>query len=154
MSKYYIAYGSNLSVEQMKLRCPTAKAVGITGLKDWQLVFRTHATIERKAGAEVPAAVWEITDEDERNLDLYEGCPAYYHKATLNVTMKEFATRRKRKINAMVYIMNNIRPVTPPMRGYYEVIEEGYEYFGLNRRILRRALDDSIYLYTLENNII
>ncbi|MGN1231560.1 MAG: gamma-glutamylcyclotransferase, partial [Anaerotignum sp.] len=28
MKKYYIAYGSNLNVRQMKFRCPTARIVG------------------------------------------------------------------------------------------------------------------------------
>ena len=28
MKKYYIAYGSNLNVEQMRYRCPDAKVVG------------------------------------------------------------------------------------------------------------------------------
>ena len=36
----YIAYGSNLNLKQMAMRCPTAKVVGRAMLKDYQLTFR------------------------------------------------------------------------------------------------------------------
>jgi len=39
-NKYYLAYGSNLNLEQMAYRCPTAKPVGVTTLKNYQLLFR------------------------------------------------------------------------------------------------------------------
>ena len=39
-AKYYIAYGSNLNLEQMARRCPTAKVVGSTIFKNYRLVFR------------------------------------------------------------------------------------------------------------------
>ena len=35
--KYYIAYGSNLSVRQMAVRCSDAKVVGKAILPDWKL---------------------------------------------------------------------------------------------------------------------
>ena len=34
MKKYYIAYGSNLNVEQMRYRCPDAKIVGTSVIPD------------------------------------------------------------------------------------------------------------------------
>ena len=39
-AKYYIAYGSNLNLEQMARRCPTAKMIGSTTLKNYRLMFR------------------------------------------------------------------------------------------------------------------
>ena len=38
MSRYYIAYGSNLSVEQMKHRTPDAKIVGTAVLCGLSLI--------------------------------------------------------------------------------------------------------------------
>lgn len=38
--RLYIAYGSNLNLEQMAFRCPTAKVVGKSELKDYELLFR------------------------------------------------------------------------------------------------------------------
>ena len=70
---YYIAYGSNLSVEQMAIRCPDAKIAGMAALKDWKLVFKLHADIVPCEGRVVPVLVWEISEKDEKNLDMYEG---------------------------------------------------------------------------------
>lgn len=80
MSKYYIAYGSNLSVEQMKHRTPEAKIIGVGILEGWQLLFRYHATVERNPKKNTPVLVWEISEQDEKNLDRYEGFPQYYIK--------------------------------------------------------------------------
>lgn len=76
--RLYIAYGSNLNLEQMAFRCPTAKVVGKSELKDYELLFRggrrgAVATVEPKAGSTVPVLVWEIQKKDEASLDLYEG---------------------------------------------------------------------------------
>ena len=38
MKRYYIAYGSNLNVSQMKYRCTTAKIVGTAIIKDYELL--------------------------------------------------------------------------------------------------------------------
>ena len=85
MKRYYIAYGSNLSQEQMARRCPTAKIVGTTTLKDWRLLFNGPASIERKEGYEVPVLIWEIMPTDEKSLDRYEGYPSYYRKEMLDI---------------------------------------------------------------------
>ena len=39
MTKYYFAYGSNLNKEQMKFRCPKAKAIGGLELPKAQFVL-------------------------------------------------------------------------------------------------------------------
>ena len=55
MYQYYLAYGSNLSVEQMAKRCPDAIYVGTAELKDYQLLFKqggsgTYLTVEPNDG--------------------------------------------------------------------------------------------------------
>ena len=62
---YYIAYGSNLNLRQMKMRCPTAKVMGTAVIKDYELLFKgsltgAYLTIEPKEGSEVPVAVWTL----------------------------------------------------------------------------------------------
>ena len=57
--RYYIAYGSNLNLRQMKMRCPTAKVMGTSVIKDYELLFKgsltgAYLTIEPKKGSEVP----------------------------------------------------------------------------------------------------
>ena len=37
MRRYYLAYGSNLNVGQMKFRCPTARIIGTSFINDYEL---------------------------------------------------------------------------------------------------------------------
>ncbi len=141
--RYYIAYGSNLSVEQMAHRCPSAKIVGMAYLQDWKLVFKYHATIEPCEGRVVPVLIWEIGEQDERSLDMYEGYPSYYTKRDMDITMTDLHGRHPKKITAMVYIMTGDSKVTVPAKSYYEVLSEGYERFGFNGSLLRLALKEA-----------
>lgn len=135
--KLYIAYGSNLSVEQMAFRCPDAKIVSTAILKDWKLVFRTHADIEPCVGSLVPVLVWEINPLDEHNLDRYEGYPFYYIKKNLEVKR----TDTGEKVKAMVYVMAKGRKASvPPTKHYYDIIAEGYDRFGFDKSVLEKAL--------------
>ncbi len=42
--RYYIAYGSNLNVTQMRMRCPRATILGTATLKGWELLFKGSKT--------------------------------------------------------------------------------------------------------------
>jgi len=37
--RYYIAYGSNLNVKQMKVRCPQSEIIGTGEIKDHELLL-------------------------------------------------------------------------------------------------------------------
>ena len=41
---YYIAYGSNLNVRQMRMRCPTARIIGTSVMNDYELLFKGSKT--------------------------------------------------------------------------------------------------------------
>ena len=87
----YIAYGSNMMKDQMAFRCPGARLAGTGHIRGARLEFYLHATVE-KTGEEtdrVPVAVWEISEADERSLDLYEGYPDYYLKEEWPVYMDD-----------------------------------------------------------------
>ena len=136
MKRYYIAYGSNLSESQMAMRCPTAKVVGTSTLKDWRLLFNGPASIEKYEGYEVPVLIWDIQPDDERSLDRYEGYPSYYRKEMLKLELNG------KTIEAMVYIMNTNKE-RPPIDSYYNVLYKGYERFGFDKSILEKALEES-----------
>lgn len=125
--KYYIAYGSNISTEQMAYRCPTASVVGTAVIEDYELVFRRFATIEPQEGSSVPVAVWKIDEEDEHALDRYEGYPRSYIKKDIKVMLDS-----EREITAMVYIMTEGRPICAPSASYMKIIAEGYEEFDFD----------------------
>lgn len=141
-SKLYLAYGSNLNLEQMVNRCPTAKVVGTSQINNHRLLFRgAHAgavaTIEPFKEDNVPVLVWEITPADEAALDRYEGWPFLYRKETVKVKLNG------KTVNAMVYIMNDGRPLGQPSCHYYSTILEGYKSAGFDVDILRKATTDS-----------
>ena len=141
--RLYIAYGSNLNLEQMKRRCPTAEVVGTAELKNWRLWFRGEnhsavATIERERGFTVPVLIWRIQPEDEVALNRYEGFPFLYRKETLCLTVNG------KWVRAMVYIMNaDHHPYGAPSAGYFNTIREGYESAGFNVSILYDAVKHS-----------
>ena len=141
--RYYIAYGSNLSVEQMAYRCPDAKVAGMAVIQDWKLVFRVHAAIEPCAGRVVPVLIWEISERDERNLDRYEGYPTYYFKQDMVVTMTNLDGKNPQEITAMVYLMADGHPLREPWKGYLDTLEEGYQRFGFNPYQLELALKEA-----------
>lgn len=149
MKKYYLAYGSNLSVYQMAQRCPDAIYIGTAEIPDYRLLFKgsltgSYLTIERKEGSTVPVLVWEISGADERNLDRYEGFPTFYYKKNLSVMVKPFIPKAEPvELDAIVYIMHEERTLGCPGRHYFEVCLEGYERFGFDKRILEKALEDS-----------
>ena len=150
MEKYYLAYGSNLSVAQMAQRCPDAIYVGTAEIEDYQLLFKgsqtgSYLTIEQKKGSIVPVLVWRISERDERYLDRYEGFPTFYYKKEMNVVMKGLLDgEEQRKIDAIVYIMHEDRSLGCPTRHYYDVCYEGYCRFGFEKKVLEQALYQSV----------
>ncbi len=132
--KYYLAYGSNLNKEQMKMRCPNSKVVGSFILKNYELVFRHYLTVEKSKGASVPIGIWEITPEDEKHLDWYEGYPAHYRKEYITIEVNG------KKEKGLIYIMNNIRGIMPPSGIYMNVCMEGYNDFNFDLDYLTKAL--------------
>ena len=77
----YFAYGSNLNHYQMKNRCIGSKFVKKYILKGYKLCFSHktnrsvygHANIIKNKKSEVQGALWNITKDDENELDGYEG---------------------------------------------------------------------------------
>lgn len=127
--KYYIAYGSNLNMEQMLQRCPGAVVIGKTWLEGYRLTFRGRsswggvANIEPRKGSRVPVGIWRITEQDEEALDWYEGFPRLYYKQEFSLVVDG------NRITAMAYIMTPGRPWARPNRSYLDTIRQGYDDF-------------------------
>ena len=147
--RFYLAYGSNLSVEQMLRRCPDAVYVGTAAIPDYRLLFRgsqtgSYLTIEPKKGRSVPVLVWKVSDSDEEALDMYEGFPRFYRKEEMDVELHSLADGAARgTVTAFVYVMDETRQMGRPSSLYYRICEEGYERFGFDPAILRRAYRES-----------
>ena len=149
MKRYYLAYGSNLNVDQMIWRCPDAMPLGMAEIADYRLLFKgsksgSYLTIEPQEGAKVPVAVWEVSESDEARLDRYEGYPTFYYKKELPITYTGIKTGKQRKVTAFVYIMHENRHLGIPTRDYLEVCKDGYRDFGFDENVLKRALHESL----------
>ena len=138
-----IAYGSNLNLEQMAIRCPTAKIFGKGILKGYRLLFKgreesAYCTIEKKRGGKVPVVIWELEPEDEKALDFYEGYPRFYEKEDVKVTLEDEGV-----IMAMAYIMTDKVldriHLNLPSRSYLETVKVGYQAAGFDEKILEDA---------------
>ena len=144
MEKYYLAYGSNLNLGQMKYRCPNAELAGTAIIKDYELLFKgsktgSYLTIEKKSGSEVPVAVWKVTKRDIDSLDMYEGYPTFYYKKDMSITYKDIRTGEEHKQDAFVYIMHEDRKIGVPSEYYVDTCKEGYRAFGFDFKYLERA---------------
>lgn len=156
MSKYYIAYGSNLNVNQMKRRCPTARVVGTGFIKDYELLFKGsktggYLTIEKAEGKSLPVAIWKVTETDEQALDRYEGYPTFYYKADMEINIKGIKTGKNYQKQAFVYIMHEDREIGMPSKFYVMTCLEGYKTFGFSPKYLEEALLKSMEVNN-ENN--
>ncbi len=142
--KYYLAYGSNLNLPQMRYRCPIAAVIGTAVIEDYELLFKgsrsgSYLTIEPKVGASVPVAVWSVTERDELRLDRYEGYPNFYYKEYLTLPVKDVRTGKVRNHACFVYIMHEDRPIGAPTVEYLETCLEGYDAFHFDSTPLMNA---------------
>ena len=140
---YYIAYGSNLNLSQMKKRCLGAKLLTAFMLENYELEFKkapmnknAYATITPSGGKKVPAALFSLTPKDEDALDLYEDVIGnLYYKKTITVQLYG------ENIEALVYIMNLKAKPMYPKTSYINTILQGYKDHGFNEAYLYEALN-------------
>ena len=123
----YFAYGSNMHVSQMQQRCPSIKRIGKCRLAGFRLVFNYHADIIPAEGCSVHGALWQITEDDEKALDGYEGYPSYYGKYYEGDLM--FYRMKEAYANP-----------EPPAKWYLQTVVQGYCDFGLTREDFKKSL--------------
>ena len=109
-NRLFAAYGVGVNRAEMAKRCPTAKLLGASTLRNHRLTFRgAHAAavanIEPEKGWNVPVLVWEITSADEAALDLYEGFPHLFEKQQVRLRLGG------KFVNCMTYVMRGDRPI-------------------------------------------
>lgn len=134
----YIAYGSNINLEQMAYRCPHSKVVGVSEIKNFELEFRGVATIVPKENMKVPVLIWELDERDLPILNRYEGYPSLYRQEKMSFELNG------RACEGMAYLMNH-GTISPPSPQYYNTILQGYRGNSLDESYLETALENSIY---------
>lgn len=134
----YFAYGANTNINGMAYRCPKATLIGSIELPDWKLVFRGVADIEISHGNSVHGVVWQITEECERSLDMFEGFPHLYGKRSFPVKMEDGSIE-----DVMFYKMNR-KGYAEPNDSYFNTIKDGYKANGLPINALYSSLPSSL----------
>ena len=137
--RLYFAYGSNLSLDQMRKRCPGHQLIGIAVLANHRVVCNKAkrdgvnycAGIIESPGDEVLGVLYKLTARDLERLDDEEGCYAgteHYYRDAGDFYVKNRATGEV--INAFTYYV--ARPVAPkkPAPEYAEIIFQGCRHHG------------------------
>jgi len=141
--KYYVAYGSNLSLDIMKKRSGSCKVVGTSELKDMRLVFKGSAddyaylTLEKALGYTVPIAIYQISKFAEKKLDFYEGYPQLYRKEMIPFMIQG------EEMEGLIYLMRDIYPKRKPSTEYLYSCLLGYRDFNFPTSYLDEALEYS-----------
>ena len=136
--KLYFAYGMNTNKEEMAYRCPGAHALGKAVLPGYRFEFKSFATMVPSPGNKVEGVLWTITESNESALDVLEGYPEFYDKKTVSVE------HDNQSYIAMTYIMGPREQGYAPSDGYYSMVSEGYQAFGLSQQQLLDAKNRSI----------
>lgn len=136
LEELYFAYGSNLNLGQMAVRCPQAGVVGKAVLEGYELAFRRGVlTILPKEGGRVNGLLWRINAWDELTLDRYEGYPHLYTKELLPVQTDSGPK------NAVAYVMTApyCEKVQPPGATYLQTVLDGCRMAGFDPKVVLQA---------------
>lgn len=84
----YAAYGSNMHPEQMLQRAPHSPMTGTGWVHGWRLTFAGEdlgwegalATVVEDPASSVFVVLYDVTSEDEKNMDSWEGSDFGIHK--------------------------------------------------------------------------
>ncbi len=129
---YYFAYASNLNRKQMRARCPGSKPLFKATLPNYQLVFSGwsrelkggKATIRLNRGEKVLGAVYDVSEQEMKKLDLHE---AGYDRLKVNVFDEDSEPRE-----VITYIKAGRTEDTKPSADYLSIIQQGYKDWRLN----------------------
>ena len=110
ITNYYFGYGSNLSKEQMAIRCPESKyyASGTLSGYSWLINARGYASITPSESEFVLGEVFTLSQQDIDYLDIYECVEeGMYLKSNLSIETS------KGTIDCLLYIASDSTPGTP-----------------------------------------
>lgn len=123
---FYFSYGANLNAKKMGIRCQNATFVGTGMLENFAFFCNTRgvASIEPSNGNTVYGALWNLTQEDEAFLDLYEGVKGGWY------TKEYLMVRQEGKyMECLVYIASN-NTKGKGVKGYLETIVSDCKGYG------------------------
>ena len=134
--QYYFGYGSNLSKEQMAIRCPESKyfASGALSGYSWLINARGYASITPSESDFVLGEIFTLSQQDIDYLDIYESVEeGMYLKSNLSVQTS------KGIIDCLVYIASDSTPGIP-QEEYIQRINLGIKSANLPDDYVQKAI--------------
>ena len=136
LKELYFAYGSNLNLGQMAVRCAQAGVVGKAVLEGYELAFRRGVlTVLPKEGSRVNGLLWRVNAWDELTLYRYEGYPHLYTKELLPVRTDS----GPQTVVAYVMTAPYCEKAQPPTSTYLQTVLTGYRLAGFDPDAVLRA---------------
>jgi gamma-glutamylcyclotransferase len=149
MTFLYFAYGSNMLIEWLRDRCPSAKLIGVAVAANHKLVFGKRsidksgkATLVCSEGVHTPGMVFEIAESERGFLDVAEGFrhdkpddPARYSR------VDDFQIRIAETGNivaATTYLANKLQDGLKPYDWYLALVIAGAIQHGLDSDHVKR----------------
>ncbi len=131
----YFAYGSNMSSEQMRERCPNSKYLGYGFIKNYKIDFTRMSQIREGGVADIihseDDTVWgvfyNLTEDDLVSLDTKEGYPRTYTRSNFscNIINNNVKIRQTEQVTAIAYTVVNKSPITiPPSIKYLKILQD------------------------------
>lgn len=132
----YFAYGSNMDVAAMALRCPASRPLGAASLMRHRFVITAdgYASVVRDPRAIVHGLLWDLAMADVAALDRYESIGAGLYVKALTPIVTAQGPRK-----ALVYFGTGAHPGSP-RPGYMEAVLAAAEAVPLPESYLRFLL--------------
>lgn len=133
---FYLAYGTNLNIQNMIKLCPDALLLETERLYGFRLVFRgphngeAWLSLVKDPSSSIPVALWQITPKDKEALVRYERCPQEHDEIHLVLGRRHCFT----------YVIAPAYPFATPSETYYHTVEAGYKELGFDLLELHQAL--------------
>jgi gamma-glutamylaminecyclotransferase len=137
------AYGSNVSNEQMRQRCPTAECLGSAWMPNHRLGFWGWSRLRegavcgvfRARRAMVPGTIWRLSPPDVDALDAAEGHPSCYRR------QERIVVGNGLRFLVQVYLPPpGTRFDGTPSEEYLRTIADGYRQWGFPMAPLARGV--------------
>ena len=136
LTNYYFGYGSNLSKDQMFVRCPDSNYFASGSLSDysWFINSRGYASIKPDQNDFVLGEIFTLSDKDIKLLDIYESvAEGMYEKFIMSVkTQSGF-------IDCLVYIATD-KEIGQPQAEYIERINVGIKSANLPSDYIKKSI--------------
>ena len=127
----YFAYGSNLDLAQMKIRCPSSELISKGSLSGYRLTFNRYssgwgggvADVIQDQDSKVWGLVFKLSNSDLKRLDSYEGC--YNDQTSLYERWKAVINTPKDQISDVwVYTVVEKQKFVQPTLEYLQIIKD------------------------------